>query len=169
MQQRRFGRVMLSLVAVLVMAASLTIFGCSDDDENDNARLLENRTLRFDGALLDASLAGTDWVLEFGTANGDQVPFTLTSGIVEISGTATVNSIDFEIEAILVGDVPVSEITIGDKTFRVGDIFTLDAEFIVEGDTVTIILTNPDTGVSVTFEFPPGVNDVTGTTGSTGG
>jgi hypothetical protein len=182
MQQWRFGRGMFSLIAILVVATSLIMLGCPGDDGGEEeqtvegtaeqAQELQGKSLTFNGSLIDPALAGQQVTVAFGNATGSTLPFTMTIGDTTLEGTATVSSITFVILRILVRGVldPDGEVIINGVRFSVNAPLVFDLQITVDANGVTtIVITNPRTGASVTFEFERGETGSTGTTGSPSG
>jgi hypothetical protein len=183
MQHWRFGRVMFSLLAILVMVVSLNILGCSDDDDGEGeqdvtAADLENFRFTMDAGIIDPALAGQQIVLAFGEADGNELRFTITGlrddfrNPVGIGGNAVVESVDFFITVLTLAGEQVEAVTINGKTFVVdanNAAFTLDITIERVGDDIIIRITNPDIpGLVVTFIFREGDTGATGATGSGG-
>jgi hypothetical protein len=168
MRHWKFRKALFHLTVVLVMVFSLALLGCGDDDDLTAADLAGRTFNLADCSVIDPALAGQACTITFGAAAGNTVPFTLTIGANTITGTATVNTIEFEITAITVGGVAQDSVTIDGVTFTVGDTFTLDTAKSESGGDVTIVLTNPETGDDATFVFQSGGSTSTGTTGSSG-
>jgi hypothetical protein len=174
MRQRNFRRSFLGLMALLALVFSLALVGCDDDGgggDDLEATDLAGRTFNFPGlGALNPNLANVPATLVFGAAVGDTLPFTLTVAGNTIRGTATVTSIEFLIVEINGSITAGTFVTINgdpdDVTFTVGDTFEIDADIERRDDADIITFSNPDTGDSIDFEFPPGE---TGATGSTGG
>jgi hypothetical protein len=151
------------------MVFSLALLGCDDDDDDLTAADLAGRTFSLaDCSVFDPALAGQACTITFGAAAGNTVPFTLTIGANIITGTATINTIEFEITAITVNGVAQNSVTINGETFTVGDTVTLDTAKSTSGGDVTIVFTNPETGDEATFVFEEGEDESTGSTGSSG-
>jgi hypothetical protein len=158
MQQRHFSRVLLSLLTILVMAASLAVLGCDGDDEGfQDAELddLAGRTFTFPGEFFNAGLAGRTVTVVFGAVNNDRLPFTLTvtppgAPAGQATGIATSGTITLDL----------------DQPLTVAGV-TLDviADLDVTTDGTNIEWTNPQTNVTVNTPAGGG----TGTTGTTGG
>jgi len=177
-------KALLHLTAILVMILSLALIGCGDDGQDGGEELtpqdLAGKTFILPASFFDPLLPGTA-TITYGPAiaiNGDEIPFTATfsdAPDVTITGTATVNSIEFEITRILAGDPPVEiqEITIGTEpntvTFAVGDTINIDTqqETLTNG-TFVIVWINED-GDEIVFRFPEGVDTDTGSGGTGGG
>jgi hypothetical protein len=87
-------------MAVLVMVVSLTLVGCSDDDEDvadATPADLENLVFTFtDGAAFDPGLAGDAVTLTFGDFVGNVGTFTLTSGGNTASGVVVIATCEYD-------------------------------------------------------------------------
>jgi hypothetical protein len=186
MQHWRFSRVMFSLIAVLVMAVSLNVLGCSDDGDDDDggeqditAGELANRSFTIpDAGVIDPAFAGQQAVLAFGDAAGNLVTFTITgleddqNNPVGMAGNAVVASVEFFLTQIVVNEQLADSVIIGGKTFVTSlttRAFILDITIeLDENGNVIIRIANPVTGVVVRFVFRPGDTGATGTTGTGG-
>jgi len=177
-------KALLHLTAILVMILSLALMGCGDDGQDGGDNLtpqdLAGKTFILPAGFFNPLLTGTA-TITYGPANtivGDTIPFTITFSNAPdalITGTATVNSIEFEITNIRVGDPPVEvqDVTIGTPpdtvTFAVGDTISIDTNVEIFPDGSIEITWINDDGDEIVFVFEQGQDTATGTTGSTGG
>jgi hypothetical protein len=181
MQHWNSRKALLNLTAILVMILSLALMGCGDDGGGGGDNLtpedLAGKTFILPASFFNPLLTGNATVT-YAADNfivGDTIPFTVTfedAPNTLITGTATVNSIEFEITNIEVDGVEVQEITIGEPpdtvTFAVGDTITIDTEVQTNPDgSIEITWINED-GDVIVFVFEEGQNTDTGT-GGTGG
>lgn len=162
MQQRRFGRVFMSLVAIVALIVPLAILGC-DGDGGLSADDLAEQTFVFDAVVLDPALAGATATLVFGAATGNTLPFTLTVDGTIVTGTATVGSLRLVFLVIVQGG------TVNTFTFVVNNEFNLDTDKSQSGTQITIIFINRDTGAQASFTITEGETGTSSGTVTTGG
>jgi hypothetical protein len=164
MQLRHFRTGLSILVVMLVMAASLVVLGCSDDDDEDfqDAGLadLAGRTFTFPATFFTSNAAVATQTVTVTFANttnaAGALPFTMTFGNTTGTGVATVGTITLTLNQPLI----VLGVNLG-TTFP-----NLVVEVNQEDNTITIRWFNPATNVTITFTFTLG--GPTGATGTTG-
>lgn len=184
-------KALLSLTAILIMVLSLAFMGCGDDHGDDGRRVVVEdlavtdicgRTFILPASFFNPLLTGNARV-RYGpcdTVVDNTVSFRLTftdAPNTVINGTAEVNSITLTVTQILVNDVSVNTVSIGEPPNEVTlsavdpqTTFTFDTEIAVNSDGSIEIIWINENGDRIVFVFEsPDDTGATGGTGSTGG
>jgi hypothetical protein len=122
MQQWHFSRALFSLIAILVMAASLTVLGCGDDDDDDEEFVdisalseVAGRTFTFPGTYFNTALTNQTVTVAFANSvnAAGQLPYTMSSGNTQVQGVATIRNPLFldNATALVIGQVSIGDTT----------------------------------------------------------
>ncbi len=159
MQPWRLRRVLFCLAIVPILVGIFTVLGCDDesldlgDFRQATAQDFATNSFSFSGGFFDPSLSDQRVILAFGPESGTTVPYTMSFSVTTntvISGTGIVSSIQLQVDAIVVDDVSVASTSVGEVTFRVGEVsHTFEAQLRGGGSVFEFEFFNPVTGETV--------------------